>query len=261
MALRVCVLASGSSGNCIYVGSEETGILIDAGVSGKATAERLGEIGVTPESLAAICLTHEHDDHKASLHVLHRRYDVGLYANSGTIDALGHNPKLSGLPWNIFTTGQPFEIGDLVLEPFRVPHDSYDPVGFVVRCGEARIGVATDMGMATELVRQRLRNCGALVLEANHDEAMLQASGRPWALKQRIAGRQGHLSNTKAADLIVEVAGSTLQTVFLAHLSRDCNTQALALSTVQKILGREGMSHVDVKMTHASRISDLAVVP
>ncbi len=260
MALRLCVLASGSSGNCIYVGSENTNILIDAGVSGKATVERLTEIGVSPESLAAICLTHEHDDHKASLHVLHRRFGMGVYANSGTIEALAHNPKLSGLPWNVFTTGQPFEIGDLVLEPFRVPHDSYDPVGFVVRCGTARIGVATDMGMATELVRQRLRNCGALVLESNHDETMLQDSERPWALKQRIAGRQGHLSNAKAGSLLLDVAGDSLQTVFLAHLSRDCNTPSLALRTVKQVLHQGGLSHVDIKMTHASRISDLATV-
>jgi phosphoribosyl 1,2-cyclic phosphodiesterase len=261
MALRLCVLASGSAGNCIYVGSETTRILIDAGVSGKATAARLAEIGVDAESIDAVCLTHEHDDHKASLHVLHRRYGVSVYSNSGTIEALRGNPKLSALPWNVFTTGQPFQIGDLVLEPFRVPHDSYDPVGFVVRCGDARIGVATDMGMATELIRQRLRNCEALVLESNHDEAMLQASTRPWSLKQRIAGRQGHLSNSKAGSLIVDVAGETLQTVFLAHLSRDCNTPALATTTVERVLQREGLSHIAVKMTHASGVSDVVTVP
>ncbi|MBT3193034.1 MAG: MBL fold metallo-hydrolase [Verrucomicrobia bacterium] len=260
MSLQLCVLASGSSGNCTYVGSEKTHILIDAGLSGKATTERLVDVGVDPESIHAICLTHEHDDHKASLHVLHRRYGVSLYSNSGTIEALSRNPKLNTLPWNVFTTGQPFTIGDLVLEPFRVPHDSYDPVGFVVSCGEVRVGVATDMGMATELIRQRLRNCGALVLESNHDETMLRESSRPWALKQRISGRQGHLSNEKAGSLIAEVAGDTLRTVFLAHLSRDCNTPDLAMRTVQQVLGREGCSHIDVKMTHASRASEITIV-
>jgi len=260
MALLLCVLASGSSGNCVYVGSERTRILIDAGLSGKATAERLREIGVEPETLDAICLTHEHDDHKASLQVLHRRYGVPLYSNTGTIDALSRSEAMAGLPWNIFTTGHSFEIGDLVLEPFRVPHDSYDPVGFVVSCGSARVGVVTDMGMATELIRQRLQDCAALVLESNHDEGMLRDSSRPWSLKQRIAGRQGHLSNAKAGELIVAVAGDTLRTVFLAHLSGDCNTPDLALRTVREVLHRGGISQIDVKLTYACRVSEVATV-
>ena len=260
MALRLCVLASGSSGNCIFVGSDSTRILIDAGLSGKATAERLQGIGVEPESLDAICLTHEHDDHKASLGVLHRRFGVSLYTNSGTREALSRNEKMAALPWNVFTTGHSFSIGDLVLEPFRVPHDSYDPVGFAVTCGGARIGVVTDMGMATELVRQRLQSCRALVLESNHDEDMLKNSSRPWSLKQRIAGRQGHLSNAKAGSLIAEVAGDTLETVFLAHLSRDCNQPELALRTVRETLKREGLDAVDVKLTFAARASDVISV-
>ena len=260
MALRLCVLASGSSGNCIFVGSGNTRILIDAGLSGKATAERLHSIDVAPESIDAICLTHEHDDHKASLGVLHRRFGASLYTNSGTLEALSQNHKLAALPWNVFTTGHRFAIGDLTLEPFRVPHDSYDPVGFAVSCGAARIGVVTDMGMATELVRQRLQRCGALVLESNHDEALLQNSERPWSLKQRIAGRQGHLSNAKAGHLIAAVAGDTLRTVFLAHLSRDCNRPELALSTVRETLSREGVTTVDVKLTFAERVSDEVIV-
>jgi phosphoribosyl 1,2-cyclic phosphodiesterase len=259
MALKVCVLASGSSGNCIYVGSDETQILIDAGLSGKATTERLSQIGVSPESISGICLTHEHDDHKASVHVLHRRYGLPLYSNSGTIEGFGSNPKLANLPWNVFSTGQPFVIGNLTIEPFRVPHDSNDPVGFVVNCGSARIGVVSDMGMATELIRQRLQNCGALVVESNHDEGMLRDSNRPWALKQRIAGRQGHLSNSKAGCLISEVAGDSLHTVFLAHLSSDCNDPDLALRTVKQELSRAGKSHINVKLTYASRASDVAV--
>lgn len=260
MSLRLCVLASGSSGNCVYIGSETTGILLDAGVSGKATVERLESVGVAPESIAGICLTHEHDDHKASVGVLHRRFGMALYANAGTLEALGRHRKLAGLPWNVFTTGYPFYIGDLQLEPFRVPHDSYDPVGFVISCGSARVGIVTDMGMATTLIRQRLRHCGALVLESNHDEAMLTASERPWALKQRIAGRQGHLSNAKAGELVIEVAGKTLQTVFLAHLSRDCNTPELALNTVCGTLARHGGNHIAVKLTYADKASELVTI-
>jgi len=211
-------------------------------------------------SIDAICLTHEHDDHKSAVGILHRRFGMNLYSNSGTVEALNRNPKFAGLPWNIFSTGHAFEIGDLVLEPFRVPHDSYDPVGFVVSCGAARIGIATDMGMATELIRQRLMNCGALVLEANHDEVMLKDSPRPWSLKQRIAGRQGHLSNEKAASLIVDVAGESLRSVILAHLSSDCNTPEVALKTVGTKLKQSGVLNVKLMMSYAKKASDMVRV-
>ncbi len=260
MGIELCVLASGSSGNCIYVGSDNSRILIDAGVSGKVTVERLQSIGVDPESIDAICLTHEHDDHKASVGILHRRLGVDLYSNSGTIEALNRSPKFAGLPWNVFSTGHAFEIGDLVLEPFRVPHDSYDPVGFVVSCGGARVGIATDMGMATELIRERLRNCDALVLEANHDEVLLKDSQRPWSLKQRIAGRQGHLSNEKAGRLIVDVAGDNLHNVILAHLSSDCNRPDLALKTVTQQIKMGGLSNIEIKLSYANRVSDVVRV-
>jgi len=260
MGLDLCVLASGSSGNCIYVGSDNTRILIDAGISGKATVERLNSIGVDPDSIDAICLTHEHDDHKASVGILHRKLGVALYSNSGTIDALSRSSKFAKLPWNVFSTGHSFTIGDLVLEPFRVPHDSLDPVGFAVSCGDARVGIATDMGMATELIRQRLRNCGALVLEANHDEEMLRNSERPWSLKQRIAGRQGHLSNSKAGALIAEVAGDNLRTVFLAHLSSDCNRPEVAMEVVERELRHAKISHIDIKMSYSSKPSEMVRV-
>lgn len=257
MGLELCVLASGSSGNCIYVASDNSRILIDAGLSGKVTAARLRDIGVDAESIDAICLTHEHDDHKASVGILHRRYGVDLFSNSGTVEALNQSKKFAGLPWNLFSTGHAFEIGDLVLEPFRVPHDSYDPVGFVVSNGAARIGIATDMGMATELIRQRLSNCDALVLEANHDEIMLKDSERPWSLKQRIAGRQGHLSNENAGRLIVDVAGDRLRSVILAHLSGDCNSPDLAVKTVKREIKLGGLSNIDIKLSYASRVSDV----
>ncbi len=260
MGLELCVLASGSKGNCTYVGSKKTRILIDAGISGKATAERLREIGVDPEGLNAICLTHEHDDHKAAVGILHRKWGLALYANSGTVEALSRSRKFADLPWNIFTTGQSFEVGDLLIEPFRVPHDSLDPVGFIINRGSCRVGVVTDMGMVTESIRRRLHNCSALVIEANHDEQMLYESDRPWSLKQRIAGRQGHLSNCKAGELIVDVAGDGLHTVILAHLSSDCNTLRRAKETVVRELERGGKAHIEVKLSYPKKVSDVVVV-
>jgi phosphoribosyl 1,2-cyclic phosphodiesterase len=172
---------------------------------------------VEPESIDALCVTHEHDDHKSSLGVLHRRFGAQLYGNAGTIQALERSQKTSDLTWQTFITGHPFMIGSLCVEPFRVPHDSYDPVGFVISEGDSRVGVVTDLGIPTELIRQRLKDCNVLVLEANHDEDMLKNSNRPWPLKQRIAGRQGHLSNIKSGELLCDVVSPRLHTVLLAH--------------------------------------------
>lgn len=257
MGLEICVLASGSSGNCVYVGNSETRILIDAGISCKVACSRLAEIGVDPASIDAICVTHEHSDHYAGLAVLHRKFGMALFANAGTVEGLSRSAKHRDLSWNIFTTGQPFAIGSLRVDPFRIPHDSYDPVAFVIADNDSRVAVCTDLGLATDLVRSRLRDCDALILETNHDEELLLSSGRPWPLKQRILGHKGHLSNQHAADLLVEVASERLQAVFLAHLSRDCNRPDLAEKIVRTKLDRDGFQHVVLHCTHADRASIL----
>jgi phosphoribosyl 1,2-cyclic phosphodiesterase len=260
MALRICVLASGSSGNCIYVASETTHVLVDAGLSCRETLRRLAAVGGDPGALSAICLTHEHADHRSGLAVLHRRLGVPLYGNAGTVEAVARDPRLSGLDWNVFTTGSPFAIGDLLLEPFSVPHDSYDPVGFTVACGDARAGLATDIGIATGAVRERLRACAAVVIESNHDEELLKAADRPWSLKQRIMGRQGHLSNAQAGELMAEIAGAGLRDVLLAHLSAECNSPHLARRTVSGILAGAGYPDVQVRLTYPDKASEVVVV-
>ncbi|MEI8139749.1 MAG: MBL fold metallo-hydrolase [bacterium] len=256
--MRVCVLGSGSGGNCTYVASATTAVLIDAGLSGRATGLRLAECGASVESIHAICVTHEHSDHTSGLAVLHRGGKVKLYANSGTIEGIdaraGNDKKLQ---WNVFSTGANFQIGDLSIDPFSVPHDAYDPVGFVIRCGEIRVGVVTDMGMVTGLIRERLRGCNVLVIESNHDEQMLKDADRPWHLKQRISGRQGHLSNQHAAELLTEIAGSHLKAVFLAHLSSECNSSELALRTVSDALKNQGHLHVRVVVAPSDRVSEV----
>ncbi len=255
--MKTCVLASGSSGNCIYLGSGSTHLLIDVGLSGRETLNRLEQVGVKLSAITAICLTHEHSDHIAGLRVLHSRHRIPLYANAGTIEAVRRDEKMHGLTWQVFTTGSPFQIGDLLLEPFAVPHDSYEPVGFVVSSGTVRVGVVTDIGVVTHLVRERLRPCRALIVESNHDERMLADARRPWLLKQRIAGRQGHLSNAHAAALISEIAGPGLSQIFLSHLSADCNRPELALKTMQTALGRLGHAHVRVCVTFPDRVSEV----
>ncbi|MEI8121620.1 MAG: MBL fold metallo-hydrolase [bacterium] len=255
--MRVCVLGSGSGGNCTYVASRQTGILIDAGLSGRATGLRLAEVGVSMDSIQAICVTHEHSDHTAGLSVLHRGGRVKLYANSGTLSGLDAKLVDKKLQWNVFSTGSAFQIGDLTLNPFTVPHDAYDPVGFVIAQGGIHVGVVTDMGMVTGLIRERLRVCNALVIESNHDEQMLKTADRPWYLKQRIIGRQGHLSNQHAAELVAEIAGPHLKSVILAHLSGDCNRPDLAQKTVSEALSKAGYSHIKVVIAPPDRVSEV----
>jgi phosphoribosyl 1,2-cyclic phosphodiesterase len=257
MVMKLCILASGSSGNCIFIGSPQERVLIDAGLSARETARRLDQIGVPVSTISAICLTHEHSDHITGLATLHQRHGIKLFANSGTIEAIRRDTKMNNLRWQIFTTGVPFQIGDLTFDPFPVSHDAYEPVGFVVIYGETRLGIVTDIGASTHLVRERLRSCQALIIEANHDEYLLSGAKRPWVLKQRIAGRQGHLSNVHAAQMIAEIASPALRQVFLCHISRDCNRPELALKEVKNAIARHGNKDILVKLTFADQISEV----
>jgi phosphoribosyl 1,2-cyclic phosphodiesterase len=251
--MQVTVLGSGSAGNCTLIETEATTILVDAGLSSRQITRRLELIGRSVEQLDAILLTHEHSDHTRGLHVLCKQRPFPVYANRLTAEAFATDPECNGrrkISWRLFSTGALFEIGDLVVESFSVPHDAYDPVGFTIHHGTVAVGILTDLGQATKLVVERVRAVDALVLEANHDIKLLQGdTARPWSLKQRIMSRHGHLSNDAAATLAGEVASDRLRHVFLAHLSRDCNRPDLAQQVVSRKLRQVGASHVAVAVS------------
>ncbi|MCD6527681.1 MAG: MBL fold metallo-hydrolase [Desulfuromonas sp.] len=236
--MRICQLASGSKGNSIYIESEKTRILIDAGLSALQISIRLAAIGVEADSLDAVFVTHEHSDHSRGLGPLSRRHKVPIYLHPATHAAL---PKLGSIQERFFEVGGAITFQDLEVHPFPITHDAAAPVGFVVETTEGKIGVATDMGVATRLVQNRLQQCRALVLETNHDEEMLRDGPYPWELKQRIRSQHGHLSNSDGAALLEQLIWDGLQAIFLAHLSETNNTPQLAEQSIAAVLSRQDL--------------------
>ena len=237
--LRVCILGSGSKGNCTYIESPEARLLIDAGLSAREIARRLRQIDRSPTALDGVLISHEHSDHIQGLGAFARRYKVPVYANPATWRRAQH---VVGMVDDLreFWTGSPFMLKDLVIDPFSLPHDADDPVAFRLTWRRRSMAVVTDLGYPSQLVRERIRGCHLLVLEANHDEAMLKAGPYPWPLKQRIGGKSGHLSNLQSSQLLQDVLHDELEHVILAHLSETNNHPDLARLTAQEILSFRG---------------------
>ena len=232
--LSVCVIASGSKGNAIYISDGTCSILVDAGLSGKAIELRMRERGLAPDALSAIVVSHEHSDHIQGVGVLSRRYQLPVYIAPGTLEAAPQVGRLHKT--HHFECGRDFSIGDIRIHPFSISHDAADPAGFTFQLNGARIGIATDLGIATAMVREHLKECSLLVLEANHDRDMLIDGPYPWPLKQRIKGRTGHLSNQASRVLLEEIQHEKLAHVVLAHLSETNNTPDAAYKTVAPAL-------------------------
>ncbi len=234
--LAICMLASGSKGNATYISSGDTSILIDAGLSGIELQRRLASRNLDPEYLDAIIVTHEHSDHVQGVGVLSRRFKLPVYINQKTRKASTGLGKLYDT--NSIECGKTFHIRDLTVHPFSISHDAEDPVGFTIGQNGTSIAIATDLGIATSMVKEHLKHCSLLILEANHDPKMLETGPYPWPLKQRIKGRTGHLSNTSSKILLEELQHDNLQHVILAHLSETNNTPQLAFAEVAKALTR-----------------------
>lgn len=240
-AVNVTVLGSGSGGNATVVEADGVRVLIDAGFSGRDLERRLEAVGIAPAGLAAIVITHDHGDHTRGMGVLARRFRVPLHLTMLTRAACGQ--LLTGAETvHIYGSDTAFRIGTLEIQPFLTVHDAADPVAIAVQHvpSGARMGVATDLGRPTATVRAALAGCHLLVLEANHDDAMLWNGPYPWSVKQRIASSHGHLSNRAAAELARELHHPALGAVILAHLSEHCNDHGLARDLVAQGLARHG---------------------
>ena len=269
MSVSLTILGSGSSGNCAYVETAEARILVDAGFSPLQIRKRLATIGKTPENLSAILITHEHSDHIAGVLGLADKFHIPVFCNRGTQDGTiwalktkwdsNKKPAFEGadgtahlkakIDWHLFDTGGSFEIGDVGIETFSIPHDAQDPVGFILRTASGNIGFATDLGHVTKLVLDRIRAANVLVLESNHDVKMLQdCPRRSWALKQRILGRHGHISNVTAAETVAQIMSADLRHLYLAHLSRECNKPELAHHVMAEQLHHIGAKHVAMQI-------------
>ena len=232
--MRVCLLASGSKGNAILIDAGSCRILVDAGLSASEVLARLQSAGYDESQLNAVIVSHEHTDHVRGVGALCRKLGIPLLASYPTCREL--NVSLRKVNVIEFESGYPFAFRDVMVDPFPVTHDASDPVGFIIECRDGKIGIATDFGIATRLVVDKLKGSKILVLESNHDENMLLNGPYPWHLKQRIRSRHGHLSNTESAQLLDELIHPELAGLFLAHLSEVNNHPEIAYSTAAVLL-------------------------
>ena len=246
-SLRFQILASGSKGNATLVWSDNTCVLIDAGLSCKRILERMDNSPVNPDDVCAIVVSHEHADHIKGVGVFSRRYRVPVYFSEGTFNCL---PRSVGNlhERRLFFRGRRFSIGDLTFFPFSVSHDAEDPVGFIVNSNGRKLALCTDLGIVTNLVRESLKGCHALVIEANHEIGKLVEGPYPWHLKQRIKSRIGHLSNDDSLKLCQELYHSELHVVEFAHLSEVNNSPEILSGKIKSRLSHSYWRYVTLEI-------------
>ena len=256
--MRLCSIASGSSGNCIYVGSENTHLLVDTGISKKRIDEGLAQLQVKPEELSGILITHEHSDHIQGLGVFSRKYGIPIYATKGTIRGITEYRCLGKMPEGLYhevLVDRVFGIGDLEIKPFSISHDANEPSGFRIENGSKSVAIATDLGIYDDYIVENLRSLNAIVLEANHDVHMVEVGPYPYHLKQRVLGTLGHLSNELTGRLLCNILHDNLKHVILGHLSKENNYEELARETVklEVTMGNTPFNGDDISLMVANR--------
>lgn len=248
MAVSITVLASGSGGNSTVLATSQTRLLVDCGLSCREICRRLAAQGIAPESLSAILITHEHADHVSGVHVMAKKFRLPVFMTAPTHgawhrqykDSAGNRVQAERL--ELFAAGKPFCVGDIEVMPFTIPHDAADPVGFRFLVEGARVAIATDLGFLPRNVRDHLRGCDGLMLESNHDLEMLRGGPYPWAVKQRVMSRVGHLSNEALAEFLTTDYDGGAAFLILAHLSERNNHPDLARVAAERALGmRQGL--------------------
>jgi len=238
--IKFCSLFSGSSGNSLYIEANGTKILIDAGLSGKRIIQALNSIGEQPSEISAVLVTHEHSDHIRGVGILSRKFNIPVYANEKTWDAMGTQiGPINADNMRCFTTVKEFEIGNLCIKPFPIPHDASEPVGFNFFAENKKVTTATDIGHITKEVLESLIGSDLVLLESNHDIEMLKVGPYPWPLKRRILGDRGHLSNEMAGKVAVHMAQRGTRKFLLGHLSKENNFPELAYQTVYNALSEQ----------------------
>ena len=265
--MRLCSIASGSSGNCIYAGSDHTHLLVDTGISKKRIEQGLNTLDVKGEELNGILITHEHIDHIQGLGVFSRKYEIPIYATHGTIEGIKNCKSLGKMPEGLLheiKVDHSLSLGDITVHPFAISHDANEPSGYRIEQGERSVAVATDIGIYDEYTVENLKNVNALVLEANHDIHMLEVGPYPYPLKRRVMGDKGHLSNELSGRLLCDILHDDLKQVVLGHLSKENNYPELAYETVklEVTLGNNPYKGEEIPMMVAKRdeVSDIITV-
>jgi phosphoribosyl 1,2-cyclic phosphodiesterase len=253
MAIRLAVLGSGSGGNATLVEGGGVRVLIDAGFSCRRLVQRLRFVGLAPEAIDALLVTHEHGDHVAGAGVFSTAFGAPIYCTRGTAAAAGFDA--AGIESRTVATGRAFDLGGLRVVPLAVPHDAAETVGFVLEADGARAGYVTDLGHGPGAVREGLRDCDLLMVESNHDRDMLKRGPYPEHIKTRVLSRHGHLDNETAADILADVAGRATRVVVLAHLSETNNNPGLALGVARFRLRERGRQVATLHAAAQSRPS------
>ena len=254
--LNFCSLYSGSSGNCLFIESENTKLLVDAGVSLKKIEEGLTSLNIEPSSLDAVLITHEHSDHIKSLGNLSKKFDIPVYANKETFDSMPKQvEKISDKNIKTFNNNEKFCVNDIEIKPFSIHHDAANPCGFNFFNDNKKISVATDIGHMDFDILKKLEGSSFILLESNYDPEVLKCTKYPFLLKKRIAGPNGHLSNTMAGKVINYLLNNGLHTAMLGHLSKESNFPALAYQTVVDEIISNGTDISNINLSVASRDS------
>lgn len=260
MSLKFCSLASGSSGNCQYVATNETGLLVDAGLSGKYIKGALENIDVDINTITGLLVTHEHSDHIKGIGVLMRRYNVPLYITKETWSAMSTKiGKVDEEKVIFINKNEEVNIGDIIVKPYEVSHDAVDPVGYTFKYDDSKVSIVTDLGYMTDDIMNEIKDSDLLLIESNHDEEMLKMGSYPYYLKRRILSEHGHLSNNTAGEIVVNaVKNGRVKNVLLGHLSKENNFPELAFETVKNIVESSSIEvgvDINIDMTYRDRVS------